>query len=165
MILSLLVAADENNVIGKDNKLPWHLPQDLKYFKNQTWGLPILMGRKTFESIGKPLQGRKNIVITRNRDWKHEGVEVVHTVEEAVTKAQSFDVKEIFVIGGAEIFKTAFDKAHRIYLTRIHHQFEGDTYFPEVTAENWNLIQQRFCHADEKNMYSHTYQIWERKEP
>jgi dihydrofolate reductase len=163
MILSLLVAADENNVIGKDNKLPWHLPQDLKYFKNQTWGLPILMGRKTFESIGKPLQGRKNIVITRNEDWQHDGVDVVHTFEEAIEKAKGFDVKEIFVIGGAEIFKTTFDKADRIYLTRIHHQFEGDTYFPEVSTTNWNLTQQRFCHADEKNIYSHTYQVWERR--
>jgi dihydrofolate reductase len=163
MILSLLVAADENNVIGKDNKLPWHLPNDLKYFKNQTWGMPILMGRKTFESIGKPLQGRKSIVITRNNDWQHEGVEVVHSVEEAIEKAKSFDVKEIFVIGGAEIFNTSFDKAKRIYLTRIHHRFEGDTYFPEVSTTDWNLVNQRFCSADEKNLYSHTFQVWERR--
>jgi dihydrofolate reductase len=121
MILSLLVAADENNVIGKDNKLPWHLPNDLRYFKNLTWAMPILMGRKTFESIGKPLQGRKSIVITRSDGWKHEGVEVVHSVEEAIEKAKSFGAKEIFVIGGAEIFQTAFPKAERIYLTRIHH--------------------------------------------
>ncbi|MER3465301.1 MAG: diacylglycerol kinase [Chitinophagaceae bacterium] len=163
MVLSLLVAADENNVIGKDNKLPWHLPQDLKYFKNQTWGLPILMGRKTFESIGKPLQGRKNIVITRNKEWKHDGVTTIHTIEEAIDKAKAFDVKEIFVIGGAEIFKTTFDKADRIYLTRIHHQFEGDTHFPELTTDKFNLMQQRFCRADEKNVYSHTFQVWERK--
>jgi dihydrofolate reductase len=163
MILSLLVAADENNVIGKDNKLPWHLPNDLKYFKNQTWGMPILMGRKTFESIGKPLQGRKSIVITRNKDWQHEGVDVVHSVEEAIKKAKDFDVKEIFVIGGAEIFNTSFNKANRIYLTRIHHQFEGDTYFPEVSTIDWNLVNQRFCSADEKNLYSHTFQVWERR--
>jgi len=163
MNLSLLVAADENNVIGKDNKLPWHLPNDLKYFKNQTWAMPILMGRKTFESIGKPLQGRKSIIITRNKDWKHDGVEVVHSVEEAIEKSKEFGVKEIFVIGGAEIFQTAFDQANRIYLTRIHHQFDGDVYFPEVSTNEWALVQSRFCHADEKNKYPHTFQVWERK--
>jgi dihydrofolate reductase len=163
MVLSLLVAADEKNVIGKDNKLPWHLPNDLKYFKNQTWGMPILMGRKTFESIGKPLPGRKSIVITRNNDWQQDGVEVVHSIEEAIEKAASFDVKEIFVIGGSEIFKTSFDKAHRIYLTRIHHQFDGDSYFPEVQTDQWNLVSQRYCEADEKNAYPHTFQVWERR--
>ena len=163
MILSLLLAADENNVIGKDNQLPWHLPNDLKYFKNQTWAMPILMGRKTFESIGKPLQGRKSIVITRSTEWKYDGVEVVHSVEEAIEKAKEFGVKEIFVIGGAEIFHTAFDQANRIYLTRIHHRFDGDAYFPEVSDKDWNLVQSRFCAADEKNKYNHTFQVWERK--
>jgi dihydrofolate reductase len=163
MILSLLVAADEANVIGKDNKLPWHLPNDLKYFKNQTWAMPILMGRKTFESIGKPLQGRKSIVITRNNEWKHQGLEVVHSVEQAIGKAKEFGIKEIFVIGGAEIFQTAFAQANRIYLTRIHHSFDGDVYFPEVSDKDWNLMQSRFCAADEKNKYPHSFQVWERK--
>lgn len=160
--LSLLVAADENNVIGKDNQLPWHLPGDLKYFKNQTWGMPILMGRKTFESIGKPLPGRKSIVITRNKGWQHEGVTVVHSVEEAIETSKNLDVKEIFVIGGAEIFKTAFLQAGRIYLTRIHHQFDGDVYFPDVPANEWNLVSNRFCAADEKNAFAHSFQVWER---
>ena len=163
MILSLLVAASENNVIGKDNQLPWHLPNDLKYFKNLTWGMPILMGRKTFDSIGNPLPGRKSIVITRNADWQHDGVQVVHSIEEAIQKAESFGVKEIFVIGGAEIFKTSLPEAKRIYLTRIHHHFEGDVFFPEVSPDEWNLVSDRFCAADEKNPYSHTYQVWERK--
>ena len=163
MILSLVVATDENNVIGKDNKLPWHLPNDLRYFKNLTWGMPILMGRKTFESIGKALPGRKSIVITRDQNWKHDHVEVVHTVEDAIQKARGHDVKEIFVIGGAEIFNTSFAEANRIYLTRIHHKFEGDAYFPEVSTEDWNLVQNKFCHADEKNPYSHTFQVWEKK--
>ncbi len=162
MILSLLVAASENDVIGKDNQLPWHLPNDLKYFKNQTWGMPILMGRKTFESIGKPLQGRKSIVITRNPDWRHEGVAVVHSVEAAIEKAKEYGAKEVFVIGGAEIFNTAFEQANRIYLTRVHHRFEGDAFFPEVPVATWNLVQSRFCQADEKNAYSHTFQVWER---
>jgi dihydrofolate reductase len=163
MILSLLVAADEDNVIGKGNKLPWHLPDDLKYFKNQTWGMPILMGRKTFESIGKPLQGRKSIVITRSKDWKHDGVEVVHSVEDAIDSAKQSGAKEIFVIGGSEIFHTAFPQTNRIYLTRIHHHFDGDAYFPDVSANEWILIQNRFCEADEKNKYAHTFQVWERK--
>lgn len=165
MILSLLVAASENNVIGRNNQLPWHLPNDLKYFKNQTWGMPILMGRKTFESIGKPLQGRKSIVITRNKSWGHENVDVVHSVEEAISKAGEYGVKEIFVIGGAEIFTTSFDQADRIYLTRVHHAFEGDAFFPDVSAAHWNLAQSRFCPADEKNAFSHTFQVWERKIP
>ena len=163
MILSLLVAASENNVIGKDNKLPWHLPNDLKYFKNLTWGMPILMGRKTFESIGKALPGRKSIVITRNNDWQREGVEVVHSIEEAIQKAEGYGVKEIFVIGGAEIFKTALPDANRIYLTRIHHNFDGDVYFPQVSEQEWDLTSSRFCEADEKNIYNHTYQVWDRK--
>jgi dihydrofolate reductase len=163
LTLSLLVAVSENNVIGKDNQLPWHLPNDLKYFKNQTWGMPILMGRKTFESIGNPLQGRKSIVITRNKNWHHENVAVVHSVEEAIIKAKDYGVKEVFVIGGAEIFNTSFNQANRIYLTRVHHQFDGDTFFPEVSNVDWNLMQSRFCAADEKNEYSHTFQVWERK--
>lgn len=163
MILSLLVAASENNVIGKDNQLPWHLPNDLKYFKNQTWGMPILMGRKTFESIGKALPGRKSIVITRNREWRQENVEAVHSVEEAIGKAAAYGSKEIFVIGGAEIFQTAFDRADRIYLTRVHHEFAGDAFFPEVSTQAWNLVQNRYCTADDKNPYSHTFQVWERR--
>jgi dihydrofolate reductase len=162
IILSLLVAASENNVIGKDNKLPWHLPNDLKYFKNLTWGMPILMGRKTFESIGKALPGRKSIVITRNRDWKKDDVDVVHSIEEAFEKAKEYEVKEIFVIGGAEIFQSSFVQANRIYLTRIHHQFEGDVFFPEVPESEWKLTSQRHCPADEKNAYPHTYQVWNR---
>jgi dihydrofolate reductase len=163
MIISLLVAASENNVIGKDNQLPWHLPNDLKYFKNLTWGMPILMGRKTFDSIGKPLPGRKSIVITRNQDWQHEGVDVVHSIDDAVQKAESYGVKEIFVIGGAEIFKTALPTANRLYLTRIHQDFEGDVYFPSISEDNWQLTSSRYCEADEKNAFAHTYQVWNRK--
>ncbi len=162
MFLSLLVAADENNVIGKDNKLPWHLPNDLKYFKNLTWGMPILMGRKTFDSIGKALPGRKSIVITRNNNWKHENVEVVHSIQEAIESAKKDDINEIFVIGGAEIFSSSFQKADRIYLTRIHHQFDGDVYFPELSNDDWMLEKNKYCNADEKNAYAHTFQVWNR---
>jgi dihydrofolate reductase len=161
-LLSLLVAADERNLIGKDNRLPWYLPNDLKYFKNLTWGMPILMGRKTFESIGKPLPGRQSIVITRNQDWQQDGVEVVHSVEEAIGKAKEKDIKEVFVIGGAEIFTTSLQQADRIYLTRIHHTFEGDVYFPELSAEEWMLVKSHRSPKDEKNPYDHTFQVWER---
>jgi dihydrofolate reductase len=163
MIVSLLVAASENNVIGKDNGLPWHLPDDLKYFKNLTWGMPILMGRKTFDSIGKPLPGRKSIVITRNKNWQHESVTVVHSIEDAITKAEDLGVKEIFVIGGAEIFQTALLSASRIYLTRIHQHFDGDVFFPEIDNDKWKLVSERYCVKDEKNIYDHTYQVWETK--
>lgn len=161
VVLSLLVAADEDNVIGKDNQLPWHLPNDLKYFKNLTWGLPIVMGRKTFESIGKPLPGRTNIVITRNTGYKAEGTEVVHTIEAALQVAQQKGAKEIFVIGGAEIFNSVFNQAHRIYLTRIHHRFEGDVFFPQPDG-HWKLVKAQPYKADEKNGYDHTFQVWEK---
>ncbi|MDQ3278031.1 MAG: dihydrofolate reductase [Bacteroidota bacterium] len=164
MITSLLLAASKNNVIGKNNQLPWHLPNDLKYFKNLTWGLPILMGRKTFDSIGKPLPGRKSIVITRNSDWQHDGVEVVHSIAEAVRKAETLGAKEIFVIGGAEIFNAALPDAGRIYLTRIHQDFEGDVFFPAIDEHQWQRTSDRFCAADEKNPYDHTYEIWERRQ-
>lgn len=162
MRVSLLVAVSENGVIGRDNQLPWHLPNDLKYFKNLTWGLPILMGRKTFDSIGKPLPGRKSIVITRNRHWQHQGVEVVHSLEEAIEKATGYGAKEIFVIGGAEIFETCLPTATRLYLTRIHHAFEGDVFFPRIDEKVWELASSRFCEKDEKNGYDHTYQVWEK---
>ncbi len=161
--LSLLVAADENNVIGKNNKLPWHLPNDLKYFKNLTWAMPILMGRKTFESIGKALPGRKTIVITRKKDWQHKDVTVVHSIQAATEAAKAYEVKEVFVIGGAQIFNIAFMNANRIYLTRIHHQFDGDVFFPEINEGEWELEKATFCKADEKNVYDHTFQVWQRK--
>ncbi|MGE5521286.1 MAG: dihydrofolate reductase [Candidatus Dadabacteria bacterium] len=161
-VISLLVAADENNVIGKANKLPWHLPSDLRYFKNQTWGMPILMGRKTFESIGKPLPGRKSIVITRNTVWQVDGVDVVHNIEESIEKAKFYGAKEIFVIGGAEIFRTTFSHADRIYFTRIHQSFEGDVYFPVISEREWVLRKTHYCKEDEKNAFAHSFQVWER---
>jgi dihydrofolate reductase len=162
-MISFIVAAAENNVIGKDNQLPWHLPSDMKYFKNQTWGMTVIMGRKSLESLGKPLQGRKNIVVTRNKEWQQEGTEVAHSINEAIDLAKETGVNEIFIIGGAEIFKEAMPFANRIYLTRIHHHFDGDAYFPEVSDAEWTLVQSRFCDADEKNQYPHNFQVWERK--
>ena len=165
VVVSLLVAADEKNIIGKNNQLPWHLPNDLKYFKNQTWGMPILMGRKTFESIGKALPGRKSIVITRDSTLSYKDVSVVHSVQSAIEKAKEFGALEIFVIGGAEVFREAFQYAARIYMTRIHHFFEGDVYFPEIIPEHWQKIKSHHCEADEKNAFSHTFQVWEKRTP
>jgi dihydrofolate reductase len=163
MIVSLIVAVSSNNVIGKDNKLPWHLPNDLKYFKNTTWAMPIIMGRKTYESIGKPLPGRTNIVISRNGDWRADGVESVQSLDMAIELAHHLQVKELFIIGGAEIFNSSLPLARKIYLTRIHQEFEGDVFFPNVNEDNWNLVSNRDCEPDEKNLYRHSFQVWERK--
>jgi dihydrofolate reductase len=163
VIISFIVAVSENNVIGKNNKLPWHLPSDMKYFKNQTWAMPVVMGRKTFEALGKPLEGRTNIVITRQPDWKPGGVEIVHSIDQAIVEATKLDAKEIFIIGGAEIFSAALPSADRIYLTLIHHNFDGDAFFPELKQDEWKLVSNKDYNADEKNKYAHTFQVWERK--
>ena len=163
MITSIIVATSENNVIGKDNRLPWHLPADLKYFKNTTWALPIIMGRKTFESIGKPLPGRHNIVVTRNKDYKADGATVVSNLDDAVKAAESNDVKELFIIGGAELFNTTMNQAQRIYLTRVHANIEGDVFFPDLNKKEWHLISEKNKEADEKNEYDLSFQVWEKK--
>lgn len=161
-LLSFIVAAADNNVMGKDNQLPWHLPADLKYFKNRTWGMPIVMGRKTFESLGKPLPGRKNIVVTRNQNWQQPGAIVVHAIPDAIAIAKADDVKEVFIIGGAELFKSCMTMANRIYLTRIYHIFEGDVFFPEINTDEWQLVKNIECKKDEKNHYDYAFQTWDR---
>ena len=163
MITSIIVAASENNVIGKDNRLPWHLPADLKYFKNTTWAMPIIMGRRTFESIGKPLPGRHNIVITRNKDYNADGATVVGNLNDAVKAAESNDVNEFFIIGGAELFNTTMDQAQRIYLTRVHANIEGDVFFPALNKEEWELVSEKNMEADEKNEYGLSFQVWEKR--
>ena len=162
MNISLVVAAASNNAIGKDGKMPWHLPADMKHFKNITWGMPVVMGRKTFESLGKPLTGRKNIVITRQTGWKANGAIGVQSIEDAFFVAQQADVNEIMVIGGDEIYKTLFDKAKRIYLTRVEAEPEADTFFPVLLREQWRLISQQNFEADEKNLFNYSFQIWDR---
>lgn len=127
-MISLIVAHDNNRVIGYENAMPWHLPGDLQYFKEQTMGKPMIMGRKTFESIGRPLPGRRNIVITRNRDYEAEGIEVVYSLDEALQLAQG--AEEIMIIGGQQIFTESLPIADRLYITHIDHEFVGDTYFP-----------------------------------
>ena len=162
MVISFIVAASENNVIGKDNKLPWCLPTDMRYFKNVTWGMPVIMGRKSFESLGKALKGRTNIVVSRNKDWKAPEAQVVQTIDQAITLAAQSDAKEIFIIGGAEIFRSALPSADRIYLTLVHGNFDGDAFFPEMTRSDWKLVSNRDSEADEKNPYALSFQVWER---
>lgn len=162
MRISLIVAVTDNQVIGKDNRLLWHLPNDMKFFKNTTWAMPVIMGRKTFESLGKPLTGRTNIVITRNPGWKQDGVLVAGDLAQSLALAATTDAREVFVIGGGEIYQQALPKAHRIYMTRVHTVMEGDTFFPGVAAPEWTLLSQLDFTADEKHAYPYCFQVWER---
>lgn len=162
MILSHLLAASENNVIGKNNQLPWNLPNDFKFFKNKTWGMPVVMGRKTYESMEKELPGRINIVVTTNKDWVRSNVVVAHTIEEGINRAEESDCKEIFIIGGGEIFKQSLDIVNRIYLTRVHTIVEGDAFYPGMDESKWKLISEDKHFADEKHAFDYTFQTWQR---
>ena len=163
MIISLVVAAAENNAIGKDQKLLWCLPNDMKFFKNVTWGMVVIMGRKTLEALGKPLKGRKNIVITR-QSLNTGGAVIVKSLEDALSAAKGMDVKEVMVIGGGEIYKLALPKANRIYITRVHAKPEdADTYFPEFSEKEWKLVSKKDYDADSKHEYAYSFQLWERK--
>jgi dihydrofolate reductase len=164
MTISLVAAVSENNVIGKDNRLLWHLPNDMKFFKNTTWGMPVIMGRKTFESVdNQPLNGRTNIVVTRQDNYKAEGAVVVKSLDDAFFVVKEMDVNEVFVIGGGEIFKEIFSKADKIYLTRVHTVIEGDAFFPEVKEKDWTLGSHLDFPADEKHAYAYSFQVWIRK--
>lgn len=163
MILTLVVAAARNNVIGKDNQLLWRLPNDTRYFKNVTWGMPVVMGRKTFESLGKPLAGRTNIILTRNAGWKAEGTSVVRSLDDAIFLAKEMDVKELMVIGGGEIYRMAMPKAGRIHLTRVEAEPEGDAFFPEIDPLLWKMVSKNEYAADEKHAYAYSFQVWERR--
>jgi dihydrofolate reductase len=162
-MISLLVAASENNAIGKDNQLLWHLPNDLKYFKNLTWAMPVIMGRKTFESMNKPLPGRINIVVTQS-SRRIDGVQLCSSIEEALHVANSTNCKETFVIGGGEIFNQTLSRAERIYLTRVHADLKGDTFFPEIDQELWKQTGNKDFLKDEKHAYDYSFQTWERKD-
>ena len=161
--ISLIVAASSNNAIGKDNAMLWHLPTDLKFFKNTTWGMPVVMGRKTFEAMGKALPGRTNIVVTSNKDWKGEGAVNVQNLEEAIRAAEAeTNAKEVFITGGGEIYNQTMKMANRIYMTRIHAEIEGDTFFPEIDPTEWKLVFSKEIKADEKNKYDMSFETWER---
>ena len=165
MIISLLVAASNNNVIGKHNKLLWTLPNDMKYFKNVTWAMPVIMGRKTFESLhNKALNGRINIILTSKKELEHAHgtYQLASTIQEANKKAADTDCKEVFVIGGGEIFEQYMPMADRIYVTRVDTNLEGDAYFPEINRAEWNLSSSNPFPADEKHKYAYDFQIWTR---
>lgn len=157
-MISFVVAMDENRAIGKDNDLPWYLPNDLKHFKKTTMGKPIVMGRKTYESIGKPLPGRENIVVTRDESYKAEGTTIVHSVDEVL----KINAEEICVIGGSEIFKQFLPVADRLYITEIHHTFDADTYFPELNDDEWKEVSRTAGIVDEKNKYPHDFVVHEK---
>ena len=157
MRISLIVAVSQNNVIGRDNQLPWHLPEDLQYFKAVTMGKPLIMGRKTFESIGRPLPGRANIVITRNPDWTAEGVEIVADIEAAFAFAQKAcsvsGGDEVMVIGGEQIYRSCLARSDRLYLTRVEARVEGDAFFPELDEDDWQQVAEKMPEKVEKHAY------------
>ena len=163
MTISLVVAAAENNAIGKNNQLLWHLPNDLKFFKNTTWGMVVIMGRKTFEAVNKPLPGRVNIVITRQPDWKREDTIIAENLNDALQIAAETHFKEAFVIGGGEIYKQAMAVADKIYITRVHATLEADTFFPVIDEKEWELVSNEDFKKDAKHQYDYSFQTWVRK--
>ena len=160
MIVSMIAALANNRVIGLDNKMPWHLPAELQLFKRATLGKPIVMGRNTFESIGRPLPGRLNIVLSRQHDYTAEGVTVVATLEEAVMAAG--DVEELMIIGGATIYNQCWAAADRLYLTHIDLTTAGDTWFPDYEQYSWQETEQEFFAADDKNPHDYRFSLLER---
>lgn len=164
-ILSLVVAVAENGIIGRDGTLPWHLPDDLRYFKRVTLGKPVVMGRKTFESIGKPLPGRPNVVLTRDSAWTAEGVSVTHSFEQALAVAaeQAGDSAEIMVIGGADLFAMALPRASRLYLTEVRLRPEGDVYFPPYDRGEWAEVERTPGQADPDGRHTHDFVVLHRR--
>ena len=160
-MLKILVAADENNGIGKDNQLLWHLPADLKHFKQLSTGHTIIMGRKTYDSIGKPLPNRRNIVITRQPDLTIQGCEIVHSLQQALDTCKSEE--DVFIIGGAEIFRQAIAQCDIMFLTRVHHQFEADTFFPEIDPTIWEEIERKDYPADAKHNFAYSFLVYRKK--
>jgi dihydrofolate reductase len=163
MTLSIIVILSTNNVIGRDNELPWYMPADLKRFKSLTMGHHLLMGRKTFNEIGKPLPGRINVVITRDPGFAAEGIAIARSIDEAISKAEAAGDREIFLAGGGEIFRQTIHRANRMYVTRIHAEVEGDTFFPEFDDVNeWRLIDAEHFESDAKNAYPYSFLTYER---
>ena len=160
-VLSLIAAMDNNRLIGCNNELPWRLPADLQHFKQVTMGKPIIMGRKTWESLGRPLPGRTNIAITRDSGYRAEGAIVVHSLESALDSVA--DAAEVMIIGGANLYAQAITLANRLYLTRIDEVFEGDAWFPEVDSADWELVASEHHEADESNPHVYVFETWERK--
>lgn len=163
MRVSIIAALDTNGVIGRNNELPWHLSSDLKRFKQLTTGHHLLQGRKTWDSVGKPLPDRVNVIITRRDDYEREGFVVVHSLDEGLRLAGRSGDAEAFVGGGSEIFAQALHRADRMYLTRVHAEVEGDTWFPEFDdVSEWHLVESEHFDADEKNDYPYSFLTYER---
>ena len=155
--LSMIAAMGKNRVIGKDNDMPWHLPADLQHFKKTTLGSPIIMGRKTYDSIGRPLPGRLNIILSRNANLEIEGCSIVNSFDEAIALAEEGKSDEVFITGGAHLYNTFLEKADRLYITLIDEEFEGDTYFPDYTQLNWLEVSREDHLADNKNMHDYSF--------
>jgi dihydrofolate reductase len=164
--LAVIVAAAENGVIGNNNALPWHLSEDLRYFKRVTMGKPIVMGRKTYESIGRPLPGRTNIVITRQADYAAEGIKVVPSLEAALALAEGIALidgaQELMVIGGAQIYAEALPRAERLYLTQVHANVTGDAVLPAIDWANWREVRRERHEAEPPNPYDYSFVLYER---
>lgn len=158
--ITLIVAAAENNAIGKNNQMLWHLPDDFKYFKQHTLNHSVVMGRKTYESIGKPLPERRNIILTRDLNWSAEDVDTANSLDEVLTYCR--DEREVFIIGGANIYKQALPLAQRVLLTRVHTSLDGDAYFPELPQTEWRKISENRHPQDERHVYDFTFEVWER---
>jgi len=160
MQLSIIVAMDRNRVIGKGDSLPWHISSDLKNFKKITMGKPIVMGRKTHESIGRPLPGRENIILTRDESYQAEGCTILHSMYELFEHCK--DVEEVMITGGAEIYKLALNDAFHLYLTEVHTEIEGDTFFPEFDRSQWKEVSRQDFRADDKNEYDYSFVLLEK---
>lgn len=169
MKLALIAAVADNNAIGINNKMPWHLPEDLRYFKAVTMGKPAIMGRKTFDSLRKPLPGRTNIVITRNKYWHYKGVRVVHSLDDAISLAEDLALingnEEIMVIGGEQIYRQAVDRADRIYLTRVYQSFDSDAFFPEIDQQEWQETFRKDIQSGDNQPLNYSYLVLDRKQP
>ena len=163
MKISSIVAASNNNAIGKDNDLPWRMPADLKFFKEKTMGHYVLMGRKSFESIGRPLPGRTNIVVTRNKSFFHSGVRCVHSITDGINIAQKADQRELFILGGSNVYAQTIDLWDTLYLTRINTIIPDATaFFPELDMEQWQLVDEDPHLADEANPYDYNFCVFDR---
>ena|SRR5690554_486113 len=158
--ITLIAAAAENHAIGKNNQMLWHLPNDFKHFKQHTVNHSVVMGRKTYESIGKPLPDRRNIVVTRDLNWAAEDVDVANSLDEVLTYCR--DEREIFIIGGANIYKQTLPLAQRVLLTRVHTSLAGDAFFPELPQTEWKKIKEERHAQDERHAYDFTIEFWER---
>lgn len=158
MRISLIAAMDENRVIGKDNDIPWRIPRDWEYVRQVTSGHSIIMGRKNFQSLGKALKNRRNIVLTRNENLKFEGCEMAHSIEEVFEQCR--DEEEIFIFGGEGIYRLFLPYVEKMYLTKVHHEFEGDTFFPEIDYSNWEEVSVKKGVRDEQNLYEYDFHVY-----